>query len=68
VKEINTGQIEMERERKGGGFRQNILEGGKEEGSSSEEKSKGWILLPVFSFTFSLVQNQCAVKDTAAYR
>lgn len=65
MKDRNTGQSEMERERKGGGFRQNILVGGKEEESSSEEKSKEWILL---LFTFSLIRNQCTVKDTAAYR
>lgn len=44
-----------ERER-GGGFRQNILVGGKEEESSGEEKSKGWILLPpVFSCSLFLL-------------
>lgn len=54
VKDRNTGQSEMERERKGGGFRQNILVGGKEEESSSEEKSKEWILLPVISCSLFL--------------
>lgn len=68
MKDRNTGQIEMERERKGGGFRQNILVGGKEEENRGEEKAKGWIFLRLLLFTFSLIRNQCTVKDTAAYR
>lgn len=63
-----TGIQDRAREKGGGAFGQNILVGGKEEESSGREKAEGWIFLPVFSSTFDLIRNQCAVKVTPAYR